>query len=265
MNPIQSAILMSIFVFLGVAGCAELGFRLGRRALARHPDLELDNSPAIDAAVFALLGLLLAFAFGSAVSRLDTRRQLITQETNAVSTAYLRLDFLPASGQPAMRALFRDYVDARLGAFRDMGSATLYQQHLLRGTELQGEIWQRAAAYVPADGAQDTMVSLMESLNAMFDVATARTLATEAHLPTLITVLLIGVALLSGLVAGRSMARHARRSPFHTYIYAAAIAISLYAIIDLDHPRHGLIRVDAADHALIELRDSIPPPPAARQ
>jgi hypothetical protein len=257
MNPIQSAIMIAILVFLGVAGCAELGYYLGRRRLAQHPEHEIDGSPTIDAAIFALLGLLLAFAFGSAVSHLDSRRQLITEETNAIGTAYLRLTYLPAGEQPALRTLFRDYIDARLNAFHQIYDATLYQQHLDRGKQLQEEIWKRAASHVPADGAQDTMVSLMESLNAMFDVATARTLAVEVHLPTMILVLLIGVSLLSGLVAGRSMAKHPHRSPFHIYVYSAAVAISLYAIIDLDHPRYGLIRVDASDRALIELRDSI--------
>lgn len=267
MDSIQSALVMSLFVLLGVAGCAELGFHLGRRKLAKQPDHELDGSPAIDAAIFALLGLLLAFAFGSSVSRMEARRQLIIQESNAVGTAYLRLDFLPAGEQPAMRKLFRDYLDTRLGAVRDMRDSSLYQQHLKRGTELQEEIWKRAAASIPAEGAQDTMVSLMESLNEMFDLATARTLAADVHLPNLIVALLIGVALLSGLVAGRSMARRAQRSPFHIYTFAAVVAITLYAIIDLDHPRQGLIRVDASDRALIELRDSIqavPSMPAAR-
>lgn len=259
MNPIQSAIVMASFVFLGVAGCGELGYRMGCRRLARQPELEIDSSPTIDAAIFALLGLLLAFAFGSAVSRLDLRRQLIIQESNAVGTAYLRLDFLPAAEQPAMRKLFRDYVDTRLNAFRDIHNAALYQQHLRHAAELQREIWRLGTSALPAERAQDSMVSLLESLNEMFDVATARTLAVETHLPDLIIALLVGVALLSGLVAGRSMARRPQRSPFHIYTYAAVVAISLYAIMDLDHPRYGLIRLNASDHVLIELHDSIQP------
>jgi hypothetical protein len=46
-----------------------------------------------EAAIFALLGLLVAFTFSSAANKFDNRRQLIIQEANAVSTA-----FLPKSG-----------------------------------------------------------------------------------------------------------------------------------------------------------------------
>ena len=68
----------------------------------------------VDAAVTGILGLLIAFTFAGAQSRLDARRQLIVRETNIIGTAYLRLDLLPPEDQPAIRQLFRDYVDARL-------------------------------------------------------------------------------------------------------------------------------------------------------
>jgi len=55
----------------------------------------------IEGAVFALLGLLIAFTFSGAAARFEDRRALIIEETNDIGTAYLRLDLLPASAQPA--------------------------------------------------------------------------------------------------------------------------------------------------------------------
>jgi hypothetical protein len=40
-------------------------------------------------------------------------------------------------------------------------------------------------------------------------------------------------------------------------LYAAVIAVTIYAVLDLDHPRFGLIRITAADRAMQQLRDSI--------
>jgi hypothetical protein len=57
----------------------------------------------VEGAVFGLMGLLLAFTFSGAASRFEVRRQLIVQETNAIGTAYLRLDLLPPGDQPKMR------------------------------------------------------------------------------------------------------------------------------------------------------------------
>jgi hypothetical protein len=58
------------------------------------------------------MGLLIAFTFSGAASRFDTRRQLVVEEANAIGTAYLRLDLLPASAQSALRESFRRYLEA---------------------------------------------------------------------------------------------------------------------------------------------------------
>ncbi len=77
---------VSIALFLGMTICLDLGYRLGRR------DGQLESTAhegvgAMEAAIFALLGLLLGFAFAGAVSRLDGRRQLVVDEANAIGTA----------------------------------------------------------------------------------------------------------------------------------------------------------------------------------
>jgi hypothetical protein len=76
-------------------------------------------------------------------------------------------------------------------------------------------------------------------------------------LPALVFALLIVVALLSGLVAGHALARRKGRSWLHSFLYAAVVAATIYVVLDLENPRSGLIRLDAADSALIQLRDSI--------
>ncbi|MBZ5649506.1 MAG: hypothetical protein LAO18_03345 [Acidobacteriia bacterium] len=99
---------------------------------------------------------------------------------------------------------------------------------------------------------------LLPALNDMIDVTTSRTIALHTHLPPLIFGLSISVALLSGLLAGYDMAKAKGRSWLHVLLYAVVIAITIYTVLDLDNPRFGLIRLDAADNALIQLRDSIP-------
>ena len=61
------------------------------------------QSSAIEGAVFALFGLLLAFTFSGAVARYGVHRELVIDEYNAIETAYLRLDLLPPQSQPQLR------------------------------------------------------------------------------------------------------------------------------------------------------------------
>jgi hypothetical protein len=52
------------------------------------------------------MGLLVAFTFAGASARLDVRRQLIVEETNAIGTAYLRLDLLRAEARSTLQDHF---------------------------------------------------------------------------------------------------------------------------------------------------------------
>lgn len=79
----------------------------GRRLRLRHSEEKSSSGlGVIDGAVFGLMGLLLAFSFSGAVSRFETRLQLIVQETNAIGTAWLRVDLLPEAAQPEIRSTF---------------------------------------------------------------------------------------------------------------------------------------------------------------
>ena len=39
--------------------------------------------------------------------------------------------------------------------------------------------------------------------------------------------------------------------------FALVMAFSVYVILDIEYPRFGLIRVDAFDQALVDLRESM--------
>jgi hypothetical protein len=257
MTPVQTALMWSVGLFVGILICLEIGYRIGSRGVEKHFDLEHEGTGTIETAVFALLGLLLAFTFGGAMSRLDARRALIVQEANAIGAAYLRLDILPAADQPAIRQLFREYLDARLSAYDKLQQRDVANQEFARAATIQQQIWSHAAAAGQSDSSHNTVRILLPALNEMIDVTTARAIALDTHLPALIFLLLICVALLCALLAGHAMAKRKHRSALHMILYAAIISVTIYAVLDLDEPRSGLIRLDRADQALIELRDSI--------
>jgi len=91
---------------------------IGVRQTAKCPKRAEAGTVAIEGGVFGLLRLLVALTFSGAGSRFDSRRNLIVEETNAVGTACLRLDLLPADLQPALRENFRRSVDTRLEMYR---------------------------------------------------------------------------------------------------------------------------------------------------
>ena len=90
----------------GIIGLIEIGWRIGARRLAEEGEAAAKGFGAIEGAVFALLGLILAFSFSGALTRFDAQRQLVVVEANDIGTAYLRVDLLPADARAPIRDLF---------------------------------------------------------------------------------------------------------------------------------------------------------------
>jgi hypothetical protein len=66
------------------------------------------------------------------------------------------------------------------------------------------------------------------------------------------------LALASSLLAGYSMAGGRPRSCWiHMHVFAVIMALTVYVLLDLEYPRWGLIRVDAVDQVLVDLRNSM--------
>jgi hypothetical protein len=245
-------------LFIGILLFAEIGRRIGIARLTDDPEGLTKGASAAEAAVFGLLGLLIAFTFSGAASRFEDRRQLITTEANAIGTAYLRIDLLPGDTQPEMKELFRRYVDVRSATYQDFADQSTTNVKLAEGAALQGSIWTKAVAACrqPEAPAQATML-LLPALNDMIDITTTRVMATRNHPPLVVFLLLGGLGFVGALLIGYGTSANKDRSWFHTVVFAAIMSLTVYVIVDLEFPRLGLIRVDAADQLLLDVRKSM--------
>lgn len=257
MNLEAKVALAAVGLFFGMMICAEIGRRVGAARLARDSK-ELPRGVATaDAALLSLLGLLIAFTFSGAASRFENRRTLISTEAIAIRTAYLRVDLLPADTQPAIRELFRHYVDVRSTIYRTSEDEALTEQKLAEGTALQKDIWNSTLAACRSPEATPQAALLIPALNAMVDITITRATATQSHPPVIVFVLLGVLSLIGALLLGYGTSSSKDRSWLHMMAFSAILSLTVYVIIDLEYPRLGLIRVDAADHILMDLRKSM--------
>jgi hypothetical protein len=248
--------LTALALFGAMLALMELGTRLGRRRLASDPEGARAGMSAPEGVVFALLGLLIAFSFSGALERLGQRRALIVQESNAIGTAWLRLDLLALAARAELQQGLRDYLDARLLVYATPDDQAAVQAAMARVGELQAELWEAASAAARAEGQAATML-LLPALNEAFDVASTRVAATLNHPPVIVVWLLIATALASALLAGFAMAPSKATHWLHRLLFAGVVALTVYTIQDLEYPRLGLVRVDALDQVLVELRASM--------
>ncbi len=247
---VTHSVLIAIAIFAGMMICSEIG----RRHALRNPERNAASAGTtlIDSAIFALLGLLVAFTFAGAASRFDNRRTQIVDEANAIGTAYLRLDLLPVPARDDLRAVFRRYVDERIAIYRALPDVSVAMAHRQAANDLQQEIWDKAVA--ASQERDSTRVLLLPAVNEMFDITTVRTMAILTHTPAIIFGLLIGIALVSAVLAGRAMATDAHRPWIRSVFYALTMTATIFIIIDMEYPRAGIIRVDAFDAVLVDLR-----------
>ncbi len=63
------------------------------------------------------------------------------------------------------------------------------------------------------------------------------------------------LALVSGGLAGYGMSSDTRVRRTHSIAFAAVLTATIYVIVDLELPRAGLIRIDAADQLLVDVRE----------
>lgn len=255
MDTILLAVLVALGLFFGILVFLEVGRRLGERRVADDPEGARNGIGAVEGAIFGLVGLLIAFTFSGGANRFDERRALVVQETNAIGTAYLRVDLLAEGAQPALRDLFRRYLDARMEAYRRLPDFAAAEAKLQESIHLQNEIWSRALAAGNSEGAApDAVKLLLPAINEMIDITTTRTMATALHPPMVIYLMLVLLTLAAALMAGYGMAGAKRRAWTHMLAFALVMSLAVYVIVDLEYPRLGLIRVDAFDQALADLR-----------
>jgi hypothetical protein len=248
--------LFAVALFVGILLLLALGRRIGARNLAREGEISQKGLGALEGAIFALLGLVLAFSFSGALARFDARRQLVVEEANAIGTAWLRVDLLPETAREPMRELFRSYLDSRIETYRKVPDMTAVKAELARSAELQGEIWKLAVSSAPENGSPVGQM-MLPALNAMIDITTTRTEAARIHPPLVVFVLLGVLALACALFAGYDMAVRRRLNPLHSLAFALVLSVTVYVIVDLEYPRVGLIRVTDSDQLLSDLRKSM--------
>jgi len=259
MNSLLYLLLLASAVFSGMILCMRIGHIMGVRAIAKNPEWTKESS-LVDGSIFALYGLLIAFTFSSAGARFEQRRNLIVLETNDIGTAYLRLNLLAPDDRALLQQLFRQYLESRIRTSMspDILSA---RQELETSKKLQGDIWNRTLAALSHSAVPPSAyVILLPALNEMFDIVTTRVRAAYTHTPVMIYGFLFAIALGCSILVGYNAGPS--RSPYsvRTVGFALISVMSLVVILDLEFPRYGLIRLDIADQALVELQTTLSQP-----
>ncbi len=251
-----------IALFSAMLLLLEVGRWIAVRRMAVDPEGAKAGLGAVVGVVFSLLGLLLAFTFSGAASRFDARKQLVVQEVNTLSKVYYLLDLMPEPVQTKLKESltklkesFRHYLDAELQAIKALPDIRTAKRAYSRSSSIKLDIQNQVIAACRNPTTQPiASYVLLPAINEWIANSTNRIVAANTHPPFMIYAVLVGLALVSSLIAGYGMAEAKARSWLHIIVFAAVISVTIYVIIDLEFPRIGFIRINATDRLLVELR-----------
>lgn len=240
--------LIAFLLFAAMFACYELGFvihrSLRRRADAAEPGTT-DESYS-HAGVFGLLALLMAFAFSLSIGRHEERRQLVTDEANAISSFANRLALLEPPAEAEITRRLRAYAQLRLETGRAVdGAPGLQDEVALRHGELRRALY-AALRSQPAD---TRLPVLTQGFDEFSDLATKRMAARRSRLPGEVLGLLLVYCLAGAVLHGYTVAGSGRRHRTTAALFFLLLAFAFATILDIDNPRGGFIQVSQADMA----------------
>ena len=240
-------------ILLAVEGAYWVGIVRARRS-------EHEREAPIDAMVGATLGLLafmLAFTFGMATARHDTRKKLVVDEAVSIRSADLRAQLLPEPHRSEIRALLREYVDIR----STPQPPDQLQQAIAHSEQLQDLLWARTASLDPevSGAVLGPLAAALIEVNELH----MRRLDAGLHdrIPGTIWTALYCLAVLAMAMMGYRAGIAGRRSMVATLALVLAFSAVIVLIVDLDRPWESLTKV--SQQAMLDLQSKLRSPTLA--
>jgi hypothetical protein len=240
-----------VFAISLVVQCAAayVGNLLRKR---RRPlnEAERKDFDTVQAAALTLLALIIGFSFSMAVTRYDQRKNYEAAEANAIGTAYVRADLLPAKDANDVRRLLKGYLDQRVLFYltRDEHQTNQIDSNT---AELQANLWSAASR---AANAQPTPAIVL-AVAGMNDVLNSQGYTQAAwgnRIPLAAWAMMGLIAIFCNFLVGYGERR--RGAPL-LLVLPLLISIPLFLIADIDSPRGGVIRV--LPHNLMSLSQAL--------
>jgi hypothetical protein len=236
-----------VFVLIAIEG----GYRLGK-AMLRRPDHEQPTSlGTIIGAVLALLAFMLAFTFGMAANRFETRRLLVLDEANAIGTTWLRAGMLPEPHGAEARTLLQEYTEVRIQGVRSGNM----KEAIAQSEAIQKKLWSQAEAAGIKNPSPITGL-FIQSLNDVIDLHAKRLNAVfQARVPIVVWAVLFFITFLSMFAMGYQFGLSGKRSLVEILVLVLIYSVVMWLIVDLDRPGEGLLRV--SQQAMVDARNSM--------
>ncbi len=258
----QDGWLIAGLLFVGCMAAAEFGYWLSKRGRKPDKQLKKDHFSAVQTAVAALLGLLLAFSVSMAVGRFENRKAAVVDEANAIGTAYLRAALLPESQHAEVDEAFKRYTDVRLQLARPDWFLTVASGGLAEQDALQRQLFTAGVAAAELDPRAVSTGLYIQAVNEVIDSAGRRDAGLRNHVPETVLYVIFAACLATLGIMGYASGLSGGRSVVAAIVISVILASVVFIIADFDRPYRGVITVSQQpmEAARASMEEGLPVP-----
>jgi hypothetical protein len=218
---------------------------LAGRSIGHRLRLETEGKAAVSKfldASLAVLGLLLAFTFSTALVKHDQRRLMVVADSNAIGDFYTCASLLKEPVRTKLRRVIHDYAALRIDLSKRAYDPDAFEKALVQFQQMHNQMVELVSEAL-ADGTP-IGAPLTNALNATTSSHAERLAAVRDRLPTSIALLLLLSAIVSSMLVGREQGVSEEEDLAGTVCFIILVSCVIFVTLDLNQPNRGFITVD---------------------
>lgn len=247
--PAVSLHLAALFFMISLPLAAVIGFATGRArrksVLASRKEVELVAGETTLSAILALLGLLLAFSFGNALSFSHDRKAAVTNEAATLGTAFLRADYLEDPGSRKLKEALLAYSKTRiLPEDGSINSPEKAEAFLLRTLEAQAKLWPLTLEVTSGATPPPIKTFVAGAINDVLDAHLVRMQALSNPVSDITKAMMLAAALVALFLLGNRAGLMGRQLTWRIFVFSGFLFVVMLTIMDTERSAEGFVRMD---------------------
>jgi hypothetical protein len=239
-TDIHAWLIAATIAFAMVVGWVA-GRRQGQRVRVALKSRGQTPVSKFEDASLAVLGLLLAFTFSTALGKHDQRRLMVVADSNAISDFYTCASLLKEPVRTKLRSVIHDYVALRVDLAKHSYDEATFESALRQFQQMHNQMVELVSQAI--DDGTPIAVSLTNALNAVTSNHAARLAAIRDRMPASIVCLLLLSAVVSAMLVGRDQGASDQYDLAGTVWFVVLVSFIIFVTLDLNQPDRGLITV----------------------
>lgn len=247
--PTVSLSVAAIVLFIGLPASALIGFAMGKRVrrLTQEDGGETaqNSGETTLSAILALLGLLLAFSFGNALSHAQELKTSITNEAAALGTAFLRADYLEEPGRTELKRALLAYSETRvLPEDHRISSPEAAQAFISVTLEAQAKLWPLTLDVTRDPTPPPIKAFVASAVNQALDAHLVRVQLMSHPISEVTQAMMFAAALAALFLLGNRAGLLGQKLTWRIYVFSGFLFVVMVTIMDSQRGGEGLIRMD---------------------